>query len=417
MALSERMTPARDIQEPRVIGEGRRSFTHRHGAPPSGLRGGPRAGLRRLARKSIASGRMGLVAALAGLLALPGSAAFAQSATATLSVGSGSGAPGASGVGVGVTLSTSPSPAVTAIQFDVGFDGSRLSVDGVSTGGAASSAGKSLSYSLPSSGTLRIVISGGNTPIGNGSLATIIFSVGASASPGSVPLTPGNAVASDAGASSVPLNLNGGSFTITSPPPTNTPIPSNTPANTATQTSTPTITRTPSQTLTPSQTRTPSNTPTRTRTNTPGPSPTASRTPTKTNTPSATVPGAASSTPSPTPSEGPTASGTPGAGPSSTSSPDETATYPPSIETAAAATGTALANLDLAVAGTSTALALTAAPPPSPPTGTPPGGLTGITILAAVVFLGLVIGGVLLIRRWWTGRGPDHDAPPPASPA
>ncbi|MBF8256250.1 MAG: Cohesin protein [Anaerolineales bacterium] len=177
-------------------------------------------------RRWAASGlRSFLAVGLLLALALPQVGAQAQAPSAILSVGSASGAPGATGIGVAVSLTSQNGAEVSAINFDIAFDSSRLTVGGVSLGSGASSAGKSLSSSQPSAGTLRIVIQGGVLPIPDGTLATVSFNVNGGASPGASSLSLGNAIASDPLANPVPLALNNGTFTVTAPPATNTSLP------------------------------------------------------------------------------------------------------------------------------------------------------------------------------------------------
>ena len=110
----------------------------------------------------------------------------AQSGGASLSIGDGSGQPGDAGISVSVRLNSDAGTEVSGLNFDVTFDSSRLTVQNVSIGGAASSAGKSLSWSVPSAGRVRVIIFGLNqTAISNGTIAAVVFSVNASAASGS----------------------------------------------------------------------------------------------------------------------------------------------------------------------------------------------------------------------------------------
>jgi len=354
--------------------------------------------------------------ALLFIAMLPGNAR-AQASGATLSVGSGSGSPGTLDVVVPVTLSSEPSSEVSGVNFDLLYDSSRLSVGGVTIGAAASAAGKSLSSSQPSPGTVRVIVFGLNQEaIADGILADIHFNVLPAAAPGQSALTLSAASASDPwGVAVLPLTLSNGSFTVTSPPasstPTRTPTlsatASRTPTRTATATATTTrtITPTPSRTLTATATRTRTVTPTRTASSTPGPSPTpsftappsATRVATSTNPPPTTA--VATLMPSWTPSDTPELFGatetalTPAVGGASgPTSPG----IPPEVETAAVATGTALAELDRSVAATATALADLG----SRDTSMTPGAvilLTALAIGGAALTAGLVY--LLLSRR------------------
>lgn len=359
---------------------------------------------------------------------LPGHAR-AQAVGATLSAGSASGAPGDLNVVVPVSLSSPPEADVSGVQFDMSYDNGRLAVSGVTIGAAASSAGKSLSWSLPSASTVRVLVSGINQEaIGDGTIANILFNVLPAASPGVANLHLFASKATDPSASEVPLTLSDGSFTVNPPAttviptstasPTRTRTPTATATRTPTSTSTRTITPTPSRTLTGTATRTPTRTLTRTASATPGPSPTPSRTlpASPTLPPSSTPFPATTSVPTITPSRTPT--GTPnfqiatetvppaqGAGPALPG-------IPPEVETAAVATGTALAELEKSVAATATALAGPGAADPS---------LSRASVLTTAMLLlaGLVIGAaaiipavVYLLARRPTGGGSRREESP-----
>lgn len=297
---------------------------------------------------------------LASLVLVP-QGADALAGSASLSAGSGSGLPGASGVAVSISLNSQTGPGVVGVNFDVGYDTSRLTVDGVSIGSAASAAGKSLSWSEPTSGTLRIIVFGLNqNAIADGAIAVISFSVRSTASPGTFALPLSNAVAVDPDGGSVALTLNPGSFTVLAPPPTDTPVPS--PTNTPIPTDTPIPSDTPVPSATPTATIGPP--PTVTRTPTTGPSPTASNTfaPLPSPTASITPDGSPTATPSATKAAHETPTGSP--------PPTESADHPlgggspkvPNLplEAAVASTATALAQFEESIAATATALAVDA---------------------------------------------------------
>ncbi len=283
----------------------------------------------------------------------------AQSSSATLSAGNGSGMPGNTGISIPIRISADAQAGVTGINFDLNFDSNRLTPQNVTVGSAASSAGKSLSWSSPSSGKVRVIIFGFNqTPMTSGVIANIVVSINSSAAPGSFSLSLSNAVATDSSGSSVSLSLNSGSFTVNAPPPppataTHTSVPP-TPTVTATSqpktmpSSTPTATMTP--TVQPINTTIPTSTNAlpATATRTPTPTSTVSSgfstqiPPTKTTNPSETETVAAVTSPMPTPSANSDADLSTLDFPSAleTGSPDGSID---SLEAAVAATGTALA--------------------------------------------------------------------------
>jgi hypothetical protein len=103
-------------------------------------------------------------------------------------------------------------PAITAITLDVDFDATKLSFNpnAVTTGTAASGAGKMVAASSPSAGVARIVVFGVNTnAIGDGSLGTLGFTVLAGVT-GKQVLTQAKVVASDAGQKAVTVSSQNG---------------------------------------------------------------------------------------------------------------------------------------------------------------------------------------------------------------
>lgn len=162
------------------------------------------------------------------LLSMPLSVS-AQSDSANLSVGSGSGLPGASGITIPVSLASQGGTEVTGLNFDLNFDANQLTVQNVSAGSAASSANKSVSWASPSSGAVRVIVFGLNqTPIPNGTVATVTFNVKSSTSPGNSALSLSGATATDSDGGGISLSLSGGFFTVLAPPPTPTSIPAST---------------------------------------------------------------------------------------------------------------------------------------------------------------------------------------------
>ncbi len=341
------------------------------------------------------------------LLVLPAGVA-AQTPMASLSVGSGSGLPGATGVSVPVSLSSQGGAQVAGLNLDLTFDSSRLAVGSVTIGSAASSAGKSLSWTQPAANRIRVIIVGFNQDaIPDGTVAVVNFNVLGGAAPGTSSLTLSSTAASDPTGNPVPVNASNGSFEVLAPPATNTPTA------TATSTITPTDTATatlggPTNTNTPTRTGTP--TPTRTLTPTPG-GPTSTAGPTKTRTPAPTqTPVGTSPTQAGVPTILPT--GTPGSAltitPGSDGDPGailtaEAATAAAEFELAVAGTATALAEFDAAVKATATALA-GGNKTPTPENGriTPRPTSTGLLLVGAGALALIAIAAAfafILIRR------------------
>ena len=299
-----------------------------------------------------------------------------------LSAGSASGDPGDT-VTIPISIDSASGVEVSGLNFDLSFDASRLTLDHVSAGPAATSAEKSVSSSTPSSGTVRVIVFGLNqTAIPDGTLVNVFFEIKAGSAPGTIALPLGNAAASSPAGSSVPISTSAGSLTIQAPPPTAVPTssatstltPSLLPTNTATATKTSTAANTaaPTTTIAPSGTVPPSPTPTSSQI-----PPTASPTqpgPTATNTQlSATATGAQGS-PTTTRTELPgsptipPATGTPTVSdPRAGREPTATQRSNPlsprrggegmTLDEAVAATATELARFDASVQATATALA------------------------------------------------------------
>jgi len=335
------------------------------------------------------------------ILVGPRAASAQGSGVAVFSVGNGSALPGAADITVPVSLDSQDGAQVVAVNFDLGFDSASLEVGSVTIGSAASSAGKSLSFSLPAANRVRVIILGFNqTAIEDGPIAVVHFNVLATAAPGTSTLALSSVTASDADGQAVADESSDGSFTVLAPPvvdtPTRTATASRTPTRTPTASRTVTLTRTRTPTRTPTRTRTPSSTPsgdatatsaatrTPTRTRTPGPSATSAP---PSNTPIATATGSLTLTTAPTPSGSPTQSAA-----AATATP--IGTFPAEIETAAAATVIAMANLETAVVATVTALAPTPQPPPAGGTSDDlwwillgGGAILGVSVLAGAGYL------------------------------
>ncbi len=360
--------------------------------------------------------------------------AAAQAPQAVLSAGGGSALPGATGITVPVNLTSESGARVAGLNFDLGFDASRVEVPAgscngvaVALGPAAAGAGKLISCSRPGSSSIRVIIFGFNDQIiPDGSVALVTFNVLAGAAPGTIPLSLSNAAATDPGGNPVTLSLSNGSFTVSALP--NSPTATNTgpPPLTSTLTRTPTASNTPTRTQTATATSTPGGptattgptaSPTATRTMTVAPThtaadgPIATAGPTYTRMPSPMI----TRTSAPTATIAPTSTVALLAAESATAtpSPSTTATppgmFPPELETAAAATGTALALLDQAVIATMTGL-------PAPEVAPPPhtgrlvlSYISRMTLGDALLLLGVLgLGGLGLATGLWLWlRHPD----------
>ena len=156
-------------------------------------------------------GRAGVIA-VAVLLLMPVSGAFG--AMATLDLQSAATPSGDGSLTVPVLFSPPAGGAVAALQFDVEFDPSALTLPAsgaVSEGAAAKAAGKQLSFSKVSPGKLRVLVVGLNADvIAGGELARLNFSVlGRSVSAASA-VHVLNAVLADPNGAEVPVRIGGG---------------------------------------------------------------------------------------------------------------------------------------------------------------------------------------------------------------
>jgi len=144
-----------------------------------------------------------------------------QAEAQNIAVGTASGQPGAT---VNVTVNFSPgSTGVATLQFDLGFS-ALLTHSSTATGAAAAAAGKSASASTIGGG-IRILIFGLNqNAIGAGAVAVVSLNIAAGATPGSVPITISNIVASDSLGGNVAASGSAGSVTVTAPPDTTPPV-------------------------------------------------------------------------------------------------------------------------------------------------------------------------------------------------
>jgi hypothetical protein len=135
---------------------------------------------------------------------------------ALLTAGQATGNPGTMGVAVPITLETAAGEAVAALNFDLQYDESKLSVADVTLGAAAQAADKVIVSGLPETDIVRVIIYGENqNSIGDGVVANIVFNVSASAAPEMIPLTFTDAVAASPEAIAIELQTAPGSFEIT----------------------------------------------------------------------------------------------------------------------------------------------------------------------------------------------------------
>jgi hypothetical protein len=298
------------------------------------------------------------------LLTLMGDSA-AGSPTAVISAGSGSGKPGDTNISAPINLQSQDGAQVAGMNFDLSFDDKRMDVSNVTIGSSASSAGKIISWSRPSSDTLRVIIFGLNQdPIPSGTVANVIFNVLESSAPGTSPLTLSHAAATDPSGGGIGIKLNHGSFTVLTPPATTTPTiaPTDPPVATSTPTSAPTDPPIPTHTSTIAPTVSPTPTVTTSLGPSPAGGPSTTPEPTKTGIPSASATSEITPTGSVTPTQNLTISSEASASPTDVLSASPTLVHEgenlTDHEWAAGATGTAEAELEAAVEATATALAL-----------------------------------------------------------
>lgn len=131
---------------------------------------------------------------------------------ATLSVGTAQGNPG-DVVSAGVDLNGDGLE--NGMNFDINFDANKLDVQSVSIGAAAQSAQKTLNYSQPQSGVVRIIIFGLNrNVIPDGRVAELEFSIKATAEAGDAVLSLTNVVVSSPDAQKLPISTSNGKIVI-----------------------------------------------------------------------------------------------------------------------------------------------------------------------------------------------------------
>ena len=134
---------------------------------------------------------------------------------ATLTIGSSSGSPDTKNISIPMNLSSASGERVCGFNFDLNYDASKLSFKDVTLGSAATEVGKSLSYSQPSSNTVRIVVIGLNqNVIGNGEVLTFTFNVLNNAPVGKAELTITKPSISDPNGKSLAVNVGSGEINV-----------------------------------------------------------------------------------------------------------------------------------------------------------------------------------------------------------
>jgi hypothetical protein len=145
---------------------------------------------------------------------------------ALLTAGQGSGNPGSIGVIVPITLETAVGESVSALNFDLQYDDTKLSAADVTLGVTAQAADKVIVSKLDITGIVRVIIYGENQNIiSDGVVANVVFNVDASASAGSIPLIFTDAVTASPEADPVELQTTAGSVEITGDPTTFGDVP------------------------------------------------------------------------------------------------------------------------------------------------------------------------------------------------
>jgi hypothetical protein len=144
---------------------------------------------------------------------------IASAAVSTLSAATLSGASGNAAAGQTVTLGVSyaaQASSVAALQFDLSFDPTRLSIS-IAAGTAAISASKSVqSMALPN-GDIRVIVWGPNqTAIANGSVAALSVHVSATTCPGQYSIAVANPVAASPGGQGVSITASSGVINLSS---------------------------------------------------------------------------------------------------------------------------------------------------------------------------------------------------------
>jgi hypothetical protein len=134
---------------------------------------------------------------------------------ATLSAGSATAKAGWDDAAVPVELDAAEGESVAAIQFDMTYENTKLSVVDVLNGAASEAAAKQLSFSSVDSDTIRVVIAGLNlNVISDGVVAEVVLSTPLGASGGETPLTVSGVFLSDPSGNAIPATAESGSVYI-----------------------------------------------------------------------------------------------------------------------------------------------------------------------------------------------------------
>jgi hypothetical protein len=134
---------------------------------------------------------------------------------ATLTIGSASGSPGTKNISIPINLTSASGERVCGFNFDLSFDTSKLSFKDVTLGSAATQVGKSLSYSQPSSNTIRVVVVGLNQNIiGDGTVLTFTFDVLSNAPAGKTELAITKPSLSDQNGKALAVNIKDGELEV-----------------------------------------------------------------------------------------------------------------------------------------------------------------------------------------------------------
>lgn len=119
-------------------------------------------------------------------------------------------------VSIPIELATVSGEEIAALQFDLGYDSSKIALETLNLGAAAQNAGKTVSSSNIFAGVVRIVIHGiNNNVIPDGILVNVIIDIPRKASQEVLTLSLSQLVASDTQGDEVPLTAVNGSLTIT----------------------------------------------------------------------------------------------------------------------------------------------------------------------------------------------------------
>jgi len=134
---------------------------------------------------------------------------------ATLTIGSASSSPGTKNISIPMNLSSASGEKVCGFNFDLNFDAAKLSFKEVKLGSVAEGAGKSLSYSQPSSNIIRVVVVGLNqNVISDGEVLNFTFDILRNALVGKAELTIIKPSISDPNGKSLAVNVGSGEINV-----------------------------------------------------------------------------------------------------------------------------------------------------------------------------------------------------------